>query len=405
MPPETANANPVPKPALPPPDRAPGAAGLRIVQLITEMAPAGAEKVVHDLAIGLSAKGHQVCVATLLDAPGQPTTLTDDLPAHGVTVMRLKMRWKGDLLRLSALARLLRQARPHILHTHLWHADLAAKAMLPAIWRRRPALLSTIHIADRRPIHWRFAIDRLTQPWVDQIVSVSPSVMDFYRRRVGAAAHKCVVVPNGINVAAYQALPDRRQARARCGAASAEPVIGTIARLDPQKGLPVLLQAFGILARRCPRAALLIAGAGPDREALEALAVRLGLANRVHMLGFQQDVRPVLAALDVFVLPSRWEGFGLATLEAMAAGLAVVVTDVPGSRDLVEHEQTGLVVPPNDPLALGRAIIRCLTQTDIRVRMGQRAQTTASSFSVQKMVDRYEQLYFTLRTDAGQLRR
>ena len=400
MPPDTANADPVAKPAQPRLPHALPAARLRIVQLITEMAPAGAERVVHDLAIGLTTKGHQVHVATLLDAPGAPATLTDNLARRGVAVTRLRMRSKGDLLRLSALAALLRQSCPHVLHTHLWHADLAAKALLPAIWRRRPVLLSTIHIADRRPVRWRFAIDRLTQPLVDRVVSVSPSVMNFYRRRAGIAPRKCVVVPNGIDLTAYDALPDRHHARARWVSASADPVIGTIARLDPQKGLPILLQAFSILARRWPASALLIAGTGHQRGQLHGLTVKLGVADRVHMLGFQQDVRPVLAALDVFVLPSRWEGFGLATLEAMAAGLPVVVTDVPGSRDLVQHEQTGLVVPPNDPRALAHAIARCLSQADLSAQLSQRARIAAANFSVQRMVDRYEQLYLdlTLRT-------
>jgi glycosyltransferase involved in cell wall biosynthesis len=306
------------------------------------------------------------------------------------------MRSKTDLPRLSVLAGLLRRSSPQVLHTHLWHADLAAKALLPTVWRRRPVLLSTIHIADRRPVHWRFAIDRLTQPWIDQVAFVSRSVMHFYRRRVGLPPRKCVVVPNGIDLAAYQALPDRRQARARWISASSKPVVGTIARLDPQKGLPVLLHAFSILTRRWPRAALLIAGTGPDRKALEALAIDLGIADRLHLLGFQQDVRPVLAALDVFVLPSRWEGFGLATLEAMAAGLPVVVTDVPGSRDLVQHEQTGLVVPPNDSDALARAMARCLTSTDLRAQLGRQARVAAGAFTVQRMVDRYEQLYLAL---------
>jgi len=396
MPPNAANTDPVTGTEPPRPAYAQNAAGLRIVQLITEMAPAGAEKIVHDLAIGLSAKGHHVHVATLLDAPNAPATLTDNLAGHGIGVTRLAMRSKVDLPRLSALASLLRRSRPHILHTHLWHADMAAKAVLPAVWRRRPALLSTIHIADRRPVHWRFAIDRLTQPWVDQTAFVSRSVMHFYRRRVGLAARKCVVVPNGIDLTAYQTLPDRLQARARWISASAEPVIGTIARLDPQKGLPVLLHAFSKLARRWPQAALLIAGTGPERDPLERLAAKLGIADRLHMLGFQHDVRPVLAALDVFVLPSRWEGFGLATLEAMAAGLPVVVTDVPGSRDLVHHEQTGLVVPPNDSHALAQAVARCLSHADLRAQLGRQARIAAGAFTVQRMVDRYEQLYLAL---------
>jgi len=396
MPPNAANTDPVTGTELPRPPYAQDAAGLRIVQLITEMAPAGAEKVVHDLAIGLSAKGHHVHVVTLLDAPRTSAALTDDLPPHGADVTHLGMRSKVDLPRLSALAGLLRRFSPHVLHTHLWHADLAAKAILPAGWRRRPALLSTVHIADRRPVYWRFAIDRLTHPCIDQAAFVSRSVMQFYRRRVGLPADKCVVVPNGIDLTAYQTLPDRLQARARWLAAPSEPVIGTIARLDPQKGLPVLLHAFRTLTRRWPRAALLIAGTGPERDPLERLAVKLGIADHVHMLGFQQDVRPVLAALDVFVLPSRWEGFGLATLEAMAAGLPVVVTNVPGSRDLVQHEQTGLVVPPNDSDALAQAIARCLSHAELAAQLGRQARIAAGAFSVQRMVDRYEQLYLAL---------
>ena len=395
MPPNTANADPVPTPQLQQSAPAQREAGLRIIQLITEMAPAGAERVVHDLAIGLSARGHHVHVVTLLDAPGT-AALTDDLPPHGVDVTHLAMRSKLDLPRLSALAGLLRRVRPHLLHTHLWHADVAAKAILPAVWRRHPALVSTVHIADRRPVHWRFAIDRLTQPCIDKVAFVSRSVMHFYRRRVGLAARKCVVVPNGIDLTAYQTLPDRLQARARWIPASAKPVVGTIARLDPQKGLPVLLHAFRRLTQRWPQAALLIAGTGPERAPLQRLAAKLDIADQIHMLGFQHDVCPVLAALDVFVLPSRWEGFGLATLEAMAAGLPVVVTDVPGSRDLVQHEQTGLVVPPNDSDALAQAIARCLSHADLAAQLGRHARMAASAFSVQTMVARYEQLYLTL---------
>src|SRR5262249_5244968 len=142
--------------------------------------------------------------------------------------------------------------------------------------------------------------------------------------------------------------------RERLGAGPERPVVLTLGRLDAQKGYPVLLEA----AAQLPDADFAVAGEGPERDVLEDLAGRLGIADRVHFLGHRTDVPELLAAADVFALPSLYEGSSLAVLEAMAARRAVVSSAVGGTEELIEDGESGLLVPPGDAAALAGAIRR-----------------------------------------------
>jgi glycosyltransferase involved in cell wall biosynthesis len=147
---------------------------------------------------------------------------------------------------------------------------------------------------------------------------------------------------------------------------------------------------------------VVIVGEGPERARLEAQAAHLGLAEQVHFVGHQQDVRPWLAAFDVCVLSSDWEGMSNAILEAMAAGLPVVATAVGGTPEVVVDGVTGFLVPPRDPQALADAILRLLRDPDLRRRMGEagRAHVT-EHFSVEQMVHKRERLYEELLKEKG----
>ena len=363
---------------------------LRVLQVITELAPAGAERVLYHLATGLAARGHGVQVANLFDRPGRNRDVGDQLIEAGIPLTRLGMRSKRDISVLARLAAVVRQFNPDIIHSHLWHADLVTRLWRLAAHGHRPATVSTVHIAERRPVAWRFAIDRVLHRWSDKITFVSQSVCDFHAPSVGAARSRCVVIPNGIDLNRYQTVTPLPVD------APGPVVIGTIARLDRQKALPDLLRAARTLVDGGLDVRVLIAGDGPERHALADQTRTLNLQDRVTMLGFVEDVPRVLGQLRVFVLPSLWEGFGLATLEAMAAGLPVVVTDVPGSRDLVRHEQTGLIVRPGHPDALANAIRRYLDDPALAGSVARHARQTAMAYSLDAMVSRYERLYVTL---------
>jgi len=171
-------------------------------------------------------------------------------------------------------------------------------------------------------------------------------------------------------------------------------VIGTVCRLvEPKKGLAVLLQAMAGLRDRAV-AQLLIVGEGPAFPALRALSVRLGLSDRVVFAGVRRDIAGLLPLMDVFVLPSLYEGFGIALVEAMAAGRPVVATAVGGIPEVVVQGETGLLVPPGDPGALGDAIAHLVNHPEQARLMGARGRERACDrFSIESAVTRHENLY------------
>jgi glycosyltransferase involved in cell wall biosynthesis len=167
---------------------------------------------------------------------------------------------------------------------------------------------------------------------------------------------------------------DRREARAALRAELKLPadavLIGGAGRLTTQKGFTYALQAFKRIEREFPEAHLLIAGDGPLNMPLKAEARQLGLARRVHFLGWRTDIPNVLAGLDVFVMPSLWEGFGLVLLEAMAQALPVVGSAVSAIPEIVAHGETGLLVPPRDPDALADALRTLLRDPALMRHLG-----------------------------------
>lgn len=178
-----------------------------------------------------------------------------------------------------------------------------------------------------------------------------------------------------------------------------------VARCRPVKGLDVLIRAFGRLAAERGELALDLVGGGPERKALEALARGLGLSERVTFHGDVPDPTPFLRQADVFVLPSRAEGFSNALLEAMAAGLPCVATAVGGATEVITHGDTGLLVRPEDPAALEDAVGRALDDAGLRERMGRRARRRVEEdYSIASVADRYEALYREVIADRMALR-
>ena len=176
-------------------------------------------------------------------------------------------------------------------------------------------------------------------------------------------------------------------------------VVGSVGRLSPEKGLKYLLRAMAKITRQEPRARLLLAGDGPERRSLERLATRLGLVDRVEFTGevAHDQVPQTLARMNVFAMPSTWEGFGVAALEAAAMGLPVVASNVHGIPDVVEDGVTGILVPPKDVAALSQAILRLLRDPEERRRMGRAGrEMVATRYSWADNVRQMEALYNSL---------
>jgi len=368
---------------------------MNVLQLITGLGQGGAEQVVVDLATRLGPRLGRVSVCSVLDVSGEQGSKVARLKDAGVEVMSLGLTRKWQLRRAMALEPLLRDLRPDVLHCHLFHAGLLGR------WIGHRAgiqnIISTVHIAERRWRPWRFWLERKTDRLGTVTVCVSNAVLEFQSGRTGLPRDRFVVIPDGVDAGRFtQPSRSREEVRAELGIPPDAPVIGGIGRLDPQKGYRHLVRAFARLMERVPHAELVIAGDGPERTMLEALARRTGCAGRAHFLGRRNDVPDLLHAFDVFAMPSIYEGFGLALVEAMAAGVPAVASAVDSLPEVLGANEpggpAGRLVPPADPAKLAEAICGALENPS--PDQVERARTRARErFDVGIMVEKYAELY------------
>jgi glycosyltransferase involved in cell wall biosynthesis len=274
----------------------------------------------------------------------------------------------GGAQRVPALARLLRRERPDVFHAHLsW--QLACKFPLAAaVLARVPAVVATMHLYVDAPLTTPSLVQlRALGRGVGRYIAVSDHIAEELRRDLRLADGKVEAIHNAVDVSRFSAAPDRELRRTLTGD-DVTPLVLTVARLHEQKGIDVLLEAVP----KIPTAHFAIAGDGPERGRLEKLARDLGVEKRVRFLGPRSDIPALLLASDLFVLPSRYEGFPLALLEAMAAEVPVVATRIAGVDELVVDGQNGNLVEAGDSAGLGTAITNLLADPGRRKALATR---------------------------------
>ncbi|MFP4131476.1 MAG: glycosyltransferase [Thiohalospira sp.] len=363
---------------------------MRIVHVVENLERGGLERMVIDLATAQRAQGHQVAIATLF----QPGQLAPEAEAAGVAVHPCHKRPGPDPAALRRLRRTFRAWRPEVIHSHNPVPHQYAVLAAPA---RRAGRINTRHglgqAADSRRSRRLY---RLAMMRTDFAVAVCRAALEQYIHDGLIPPRKGRVIHNGIRVDRFTARDaGRRDAlRAELGAAPGGPVVGTVGRLNPAKDQGRLVAAFAGVRQRHPDALLAIVGGGPLEADLRRDITTAGLEDWVFLLGDRDDVPALLAALDLFVLPSRTEGYSIALLEAAAAHLPAVVTRVGGNADIVADGLRGRVVPPGDTAALTTAMGELLAAPELRRSMGQNAGEWAREHaSVAAMAGSYEALY------------
>jgi glycosyltransferase involved in cell wall biosynthesis len=274
----------------------------------------------------------------------------------------------GGLRRAPALARLLRRERPDVFHAHLsW--QLACKFPLAAaVLARVPAVVATMQLYLDAPLSTSSLMQlRALGRGVGRYIAVSDHIARALQHDLRLADQRVEVIHNAVDVARFSAAPDPELRHALTGG-ERTPLVLTVARLHEQKGIDVLIEAVP----KIPDACFAIAGDGPERRRLENLAIDLGVEERVRFLGSRSDIPALLRASDLFVLPSRYEGFPLALLEAMAAEVPVVATRIAGVDELVAAGKNGDLVGAGDSAALGAAIANLLGDSDRRRELATR---------------------------------
>jgi glycosyltransferase involved in cell wall biosynthesis len=301
------------------------------------------------------------------------------------------LRRPGDI---NGIRRYLRETRPEIVHTFLLTASLYGR--LAAILEKVPIVIGTeVNIYEHKRPHHAVA-ERLLMAGTDRVIVSAESVRDFYIRQVHADPGKIDVIFNAVDFCAAQATVPRERIRGAFGISADARVAGVIARLTEQKGHRYL---FDALAARADLSDvhLLVVGDGELRDALARQVNALGLSGRVHFAGARRDLGDLLGAMDVFVMPSLWEGLPLSLVLAMGAALPVVATAVAGIPEVVQDGRTGLLVPPGDSSALGAALARVLGDAALGDRLGRESRAfVLPRFGVEKYVGSivgvYEQL-------------
>lgn len=364
----------------------------RVVHVVCSLEVGGLERVVCDLARSSKAVAPAViCLVTT-------GMLAEELQARAIPVRVIEM--KGSRISiLRRICRAVRELRPAILHCHNLlahlHGSLAARicGVRHVILTKHGAFMPTGGLS------WRLSRQLMRR---SQVVAVSEEIRTLLRAVLGPKRARSVhYIPNGIALGAYRNLPAPSESRRMLGWPESGPLIGMVARLARDKGHENLLRAFHLVRQTSPESRLVLVGEGPMRRLIEDTVASMGLQGHVDLVGERRDVPQILAALDVFVLPSLSEGVPLTILEAMAAGLPVIATSVGGIPQVVLHEQTGLLVPPESPRELAAAICRLLQNADEAVRLGQKGrQRVERAFSVDQMVARYEDLYRGILTGA-----
>ena len=362
----------------------------RVSLIIPTLERGGAEKQLTILATHLPEHGYCPEVIVLTRSGPYEAVLRE----AGITVHVLNKRLKADPVCWWQLRRLLQRGNYDLVHTWLFAGNSYGRMAAASIGLR--PIVATERCAD----HWKsalhFQVDRFLVRYTDRIVVNSRGVLDFYRDRVGIPADKLTLIPN--------ALPDeqpefvsRRAKRAELGLDESHLVVGFVGRLWPQKRVQDLIWACDIVRNIKPQIRVLIVGDGPLADYLRAYAQDVGMGERTLFLGQREDVHELLHAMDVLVLPSEYEGMPNCVLEAMAAGLPVVATAIPGTSELVRHGETGFLVPVGDRAALAKRINQLLDDPGLRRRMGDAGRGfVRSHFTVERMVSAHVRLYTEL---------
>lgn len=272
---------------------------------------------------------------------------------------------------VRGLARVVRRSGCDVLHTHDYRSNVLGGLAARRAEHTMPWVATVhLHTQDSRRLRLYRALDLFLLRLADRVVTVSREQRRFLLRR-GIERRRLVLVPNVIDVVRFAgAAGDAAATRAALGVPAASPLVGIVGRLTHQKGVDAFLAAAAIVRASSPDARFLVVGSGPLRGSLEREAVRLGLLEAVSFLGYRDDVAAVMAACDVVAMPSRAEGLPLVLLEALALARPVVAVPVGGVREVVRHEQTGLLCDGGDAKELAAAISRLLADPELAGRLG-----------------------------------
>ena len=362
---------------------------INIMQVVHDLNFGGMQRVVVDLCLNVNSSKFNMSVCCLEELGPN----AKELERKGIPVFLVKKKPGFDWLLPLRLRKLFLKQKVQVVHTH--GINPFFYGTIGAILAKVPVKIQTDHARGTFPVARKEMVSEMVLSWfVDRIVAVSEGVKSDLVKYEHISPEKIQVIYNGIDASKYRVKIDQEKKREELGISVDDKVIGIGVRLSEQKGIKYLIEAMSIVVKSFPNVKLLIIGDGECRTDLEKLASDCGIADKVIFTGFRNDIPELLQIMDIYSLPSLWEGHPLVLLEAMAAGKPVVATDIHGNRETVEHGKTGMLTPTRNSEKLAEALLKLLVDDDMRRKMGSMGHKRFRKlFIIDKTVKNYQDLY------------
>jgi glycosyltransferase involved in cell wall biosynthesis len=375
---------------------------IKILLVIDGILFGGGARGFMQLAKGLIGHGYKVFVACVPSGELAPL-----LKAVGIEVLPVDFKSKNVLGDIYQLYGHLRIHTIDIVHSQGGRADFYSR-MAAKMLKSKVKIMSTIQMPVKgydvgvlRKGAYHF-FDRFSERYVDRFIVVSEVLRETLLSSHKILPDKVIKIYNGIELDEYrpngkEVRSQKSEVRREFGLAKNVPVIGAIGRMVWQKGFEYLIECVPEIVRMYPDAKILLVGDGLLRERLEALSEQLRVRDNVIFTGFRSDIKEILSAIDILVIPSLLEGFPMITLEGMAMAKPIVATNIAGITEQITDGVNGILVPPKDPSDIVKAVIRVLNDRETARTMGLAARKKVEQeFSVEKMISETEKVYLSL---------
>ena len=366
---------------------------IRILHLTSSRGMYGAERVILNLIENTSHGKFDVYLSTLIDDREPHYELLEEVKKRNGKAIGIRCRKRIDLQAIRRLISFLKKNDINILHCH---EEKSRFYGLIATRAERLSIIATNHNWTSPP-KWfeRFYeyLDAFILRFINRVVPVSDE-LSHRIRRFKIPTRLISVIPNGINLKEFHPEKIAANYRESLGIKNEVKVIGNIGRLSVEKGQKILLQAARRTIDQYPDICFLFVGDGPQEWELKQYAKSLAIDDKVIFTGFRKDISKIYSLLDVFALTSLHEGTPMVILEAMAMGVPIIATDVGGVANIIQDNKNGILLKPEDPRLVSRALLKLLRNPDVSERLSSKAyRHVKERYSVERMVSQYESIY------------
>ncbi len=373
---------------------------INILFMLPNFDTGGSEKLVLDIIRSLDRTRFSPVLVVFFTGMYEKEYLKLGLPFYVIHAGGIR----NKLSIFSFIRSIMKRHSVQVVNTH--HTSPLIQGFLPCRVFSGASLVHTEHsnLSMDEKIHARaLFFERLFLRKADAAVGISKGVCDYFAKELSVPDGKLRHIPNGIDISRFEIKSfDRRAYRRVLGVRDTDALVGLFANFRPEKNHALLVKAVSVLkSSGRENVKLLLCGNGPTFDEIAALAASLGIKDAVRFLGVRHDIPELMASIDLYCLPSRYEGLPFSALEAMAAGRPIVATDVPGTNEVVVNGRNGLLVRPDDPDALAKAIGRVQDDPRLGRRLAAEGRETVMGYSFDSMISKYETLFIEMASIAA----